>query len=104
MPGSSKWSLPLRPSNQNAAYTSPSPHMCYVPCLSHSSQFHHLNNNGWGLQITKVLIVVFSTPITSTLLGPNILHSTLLSNTLSLRSSLSVSDQVSHPYKTQTKL
>jgi hypothetical protein len=34
------------------------------------------------------------------LLGPNILHNTLFSNTLSLRSSLSVSDQVSHPYKT----
>jgi hypothetical protein len=35
-------------------------------------------------------------------LGPNILLITLFSNTLSLRSSLNVSDQVSHPYKTQT--
>jgi polysaccharide pyruvyl transferase WcaK-like protein len=33
------------------------------------------------------------------LLGPNILLSTLFSNTLSLCSSLSVRDQVSHPYK-----
>jgi hypothetical protein len=32
-------------------------------------------------------------------LGPNILLSTLLSNTLSLLSSLIVNDQVSHPYK-----
>jgi len=39
-------------------------------------------------------------PVTSSLLGPNFLLSTLLSNTLSLRSSLNVSDQVSHPYKT----
>jgi hypothetical protein len=34
------------------------------------------------------------------LIGPNILLNTLFSNTLSLRSSLNVSDQVSHPYKT----
>jgi polysaccharide pyruvyl transferase WcaK-like protein len=39
-------------------------------------------------------------PITSSLLGPNILLRTLFSNTLSLCSSLSVRDQVSHPYKT----
>jgi hypothetical protein len=38
-------------------------------------------------------------PVTSSLLGPNILLNTLFSNTLSLRSSLSVSDQVSQPYK-----
>ena len=39
-------------------------------------------------------------PVTSSLLDPNTFFCTLLSNTLSLRSSLSVSDQVSHPYKT----
>ena len=38
--------------------------------------------------------------VTSSLLGPNILLSTLFSNLLSLRSSLNVNDQVSHPYKT----
>jgi hypothetical protein len=37
------------------------------------------------------------------LLGPNILLSALFSNTLSLCSSLSVRDQVSHPYKTTGK-
>jgi len=36
--------------------------------------------------------------VTSSLLGPNIFLNTLFSNTLSLCSSLSVSDQVSHPY------
>ena len=35
-------------------------------------------------------------PVTSSLLGPNIFLNTLFSNTLSLRSSLKVSDQVSH--------
>jgi hypothetical protein len=43
-------------------------------------------------------------PITSTLLGPNILLNTLFSNTLNLRSSLNVRDQVSHPYKTTGKI
>jgi hypothetical protein len=37
-------------------------------------------------------------------LGPNILLNTLFSNTLSLRSSLNVNDQVSHPYKTTGKI
>jgi hypothetical protein len=36
------------------------------------------------------------------LLGPNILLNTLFSNTLSLRSSLNVSDQVSHSYNKYT--
>ena len=39
-------------------------------------------------------------PVSSSLLGPNILLSTLFSNTLSLHYSLDVSDQVSHPYTT----
>ena len=41
--------------------------------------------------------------VTSSLLGPNILLSILLSKNLSLRFSLNVSDQFSHPYK-QAKL
>ena len=40
-------------------------------------------------------------PVTSSLLGPNILLNTMFSNTLSFLSSLNVSNQVSHPYKTQ---
>jgi hypothetical protein len=43
--------------------------------------------------------------ITSPLLDPNILHSTLFLNTLlSLCSSLNVGDQVSHPYKITGKI
>ena len=42
--------------------------------------------------------------VTSSLLGPNILLSTLFSDTFSLRSSLNMSDQVSHPYKTTGKI
>ena len=42
--------------------------------------------------------------VTSSLLGSNILLNTLFSNTLNLRSSLNVSDQVPHPYKTTGKI
>ena len=38
--------------------------------------------------------------VISSLLGPNISLNTLFTNTLSLRSSFNVNDQVSHPYKT----
>jgi hypothetical protein len=43
-------------------------------------------------------------PATSCFLDPNILFSTLFLNTLNLCSSLSVRDQVSHPYKTRGKI
>jgi hypothetical protein len=43
-------------------------------------------------------------PVTLSLLGPNIHLSTLFSDTLIVRSSLNVSDQVSHPYKTTSKI
>ena len=82
---------------------------------------YHPINIGWAVQIMKLLIMQFITrsilgeqyrswssslcsflhfPVTSSLLGPNILLNNRLSNTLSLRSSLNVSDQVSHPYTT----
>jgi hypothetical protein len=53
-----------------------------------------------------MLLVMQSSPlpVTSSLLGPNSLLSTLFSKTLSLHSSLSVSDQLSHPYKTTVKI
>ena len=43
-------------------------------------------------------------PLTSFLVGPNILLSTMFSNTLSFLSSRNVNDQVSHPYKTTVVL
>jgi hypothetical protein len=43
-------------------------------------------------------------PVTSSLLGQNIPLNTLFSNTLRLRSSLNISDQVSHSYKTADKI
>ena len=49
--------------------------------------------------LSSSLCIFLHSLVTSSLLGPNILLNTLFSNTLSLRFSLSVSDQVLHPYK-----
>ena len=54
--------------------------------------------------LSSSLCSLLHSPVISSLLGPNILLSTLLSNTLSLRSFLNVRDQVSHPYKTTGKI
>jgi hypothetical protein len=53
--------------------------------------------------LSSSLCSLLYSPVASSLLGPNILLSTLFSNTLSLCSSLSVRNQVSHPYKTTGK-
>ena len=54
--------------------------------------------------LSSSLCSFLQSPVTSSLLGTNILLYTLFSNTLSPRSSLNVSDQVSHPYKTAGKI
>jgi hypothetical protein len=54
--------------------------------------------------LSSSLCIFLHYPVTSSLLGPNILLRILYSKTLSLCSSLSVSDQVSHPYKTIGKI
>ena len=50
--------------------------------------------------LSSSLCNFLNSPVTSSLLGPNTLLNTLFSNTVSRRSSLNVSDQVSHPYRT----
>jgi hypothetical protein len=46
----------------------------------------------------------FHSPALSSLVGPDNLTSTLLSDTLNLNSSLRVRDQISHPHKTTNKI
>ena len=98
-PGSPKWPLCLRFPHQNPVYASPLPHKRYMPRPSHSSQFDHPKNIGRAVQIIKLHF-----PVTPSFLTPNIPLNTLFSNTLSLRSSLKVTDQVSHPYQTAGKI
>jgi len=104
-PGSPRWSLPLRFPHQNPVYTSPLPHTRYMSRSSHSSRIHHLKSIWWAIQsLSSSLCTFLHSPVTWSLLGPNIHLNTLFLNTLSLSSSHNVSDQVSHPYKTTGKI
>jgi hypothetical protein len=75
-----------------------------MPCPPHSPWLD-LPNDIWGwVQIMKLLIVQLPPFSRLTFLGPNILLRTLFSNTLSLYFSLSMRDQLSHPYKTNSRI
>ena len=101
MDWSSSWSPSPRFPHQKPLYTSVLPHTCYIPRPSHSSltvfgkEYRSLGSS---------LCSFLHSPVTSSLLSSNIFLSVLFAKTLSLRSSLSVSDQVSHPYKTTGKI
>jgi len=58
---------------------SPMLHACHVPLPIHSSWTDHPNNIWWGVQIMKLL-----SRVKSSLSHPNILLSTMFSNTLNL--------------------
>jgi len=81
----------------------PLPSPIRATCLAHLIVLDYITRTILGEEyrlFSSSLCNFLHSPVTSSLVGPNILLNTLFSNTLSLRSSLNVSDQVSHPYKT----
>ena len=103
--GSSKLSFPLRFPHQNPVYTSRLPICGTFP--AHLILLDLITQTIFGEQYISLSSSICSflhSPFTSSLLDPNILLSIPFSNTLSLCSSLNVSYQVSHPYKTTGKI
>jgi hypothetical protein len=89
---SSEWSLPFGLFNRNFVRFSSIPHARYMPHQSHLPLFYHPNNIWWRVQLCSSSLCNFLQRVfTSSLLGSNILLSTLFSNTLNLCSSLNVS-------------
>ena len=103
--GSSNWSLTLRHLHENPVYTSSLLHTCYKPRPPHFLDF--ITRTVLGVPYRSLSFSLCSflhLIVTLSLLGPNILVSTLFWNTLSLRSSLNIRDQLSHPYKITGKI
>jgi hypothetical protein len=70
-----------------------------------SARFYHPKHLGEVYRSFSTSLCSFlQFPVTSSLLRSNILPNALFSHTLSLSSSLNLSDQVSHPYKTTGKI
>ena len=104
-PGTSKWSLSLRFPHQNPVYDLLSPIRAACP-----TQLIILNLITWTIfgeqyrSLSSSLCSFRHSPVTLSLLDPNILLNTPFSNTLSLCSSHNVRDHISHPYKTTGKV
>ena len=75
-----------------------------TPCpTSHFLNIHlHINEKYRSLSYFLCSFILF--PVTSSLLGPNVFLSMLFLNILRLRSSLSVTDQISHSFITTGKI
>jgi len=104
-PGSPQCSPSLRFPHRNPVHTSPLPIYATFPAHLILLYFitHTILSEEYRL-FSSSLCHFLHSPVTSSLLGTNIFLNTLFSNTLSLRSSLNVSDQVSHPYKITGKI
>ena len=76
-------------------------------CLAHFILLDFITRIVFGEEyrtLSTSLCSLLHSPVPSSVWGPNILLSALFSNTLSLRSSVNVMDQVSHPYKITNRI
>ena len=104
-PGYPKLSLSFRFPHKNPVYASPFP--IRATCPAHLIILDYITRKTLGEQyrsLSSSLCSFLHYPVTPYLLGPNILLSTLFSYPLNPRSSLNVSDHVSHPYKTASRI
>jgi phosphate starvation-inducible membrane PsiE len=78
----------------------------HATCPAHISLFYFITQTILGKEYRSLSssYSFLHSPVTLSILGPHILLNTLFSNILSLCSSLNVSDQVLHPYKTTGKI
>ena len=105
MPGSPQWSLSLRFPHQDTIHSLSSP--TRATCPAHLILLDFITRTILGEEhksFSFSLCNLLHSPITSSLLGPNILLNTMFSNTLSFLSSRNVNDQVSHPHNTKGKI
>ena len=102
-PRSPQWSLPLRFPHQDPIHPLSSP--IRATCPAHLILLDFITRTMLGEEYRSFSSSLCNLhppphPVTSSLLGPNILLNTIFSNTFSFLSYLNVSDQVSHVYKT----
>ena len=102
--GSYKWPLTLKFAHQNSVCTSlPKRVTCRYHLFLPDFITRTILDEEYG-SLSSSLRSFLHSPAVSSLLAPNIFLSTLFQTPLSLRSSLNMSDQVSHPYKTVGKI
>ena len=102
---SSQWSLSLQFPHQDPIHPLSSPIRATCPALLIFLDFINCTILGEEYKsFSSSLCDLLHSPVTSSVLSPNILLNTMFSNTLSFLSSRSVNDQVSHPYKTTGKI
>ena len=103
-PRSPQWSPSLRFPHQDPIHPLSSP--IRATCPTHLILLDFITRTILGEEyksFSSSLCNLLHFPITSSLLGPNILLNAMFSNTLSFLSSRNVKDQVSHPYTFQCK-
>ena len=104
-PRSPQWSPSLRFPHQDPIHTLSSP--IRATCPTHLILLDFITrtilDEGYK-SFSSSLCNLLHSPVTSSLLGSNILLNTMFSNSLSFLSSRNVNDQVSHAYKTTGKI